>query len=266
MATAAVDAQSARTAIGRGILLLAENPPDRVRARALFESARAASDKQAAAEAYGRLGAMDEEEGAYARAFEEDRRCLALSPGGRIARNVRMRVDWLRARSEGDFVPLSRLWAVRRDPAFSRDPAVVEAFVQEAGGFPPGIVRSEARMAAAEAFLAMHRVDEAVPLLVAVHDDPRSLGTTIGLAEGNLVQARIEGGNLGEAANEVERRGALLEPDQAAKVRRLVRRRTMQRTAIAGLGAVAFTGVILALARRRRGRTAIARELDASER
>jgi hypothetical protein len=202
---------------------------------------------------------MDEDEGAYARAFDEYQSCLALSPAARIARNIRMRVDWLKARSEGAFVPLSRLWAVRRDPAFSQDPAVIEAFVREADGFPPGIVRSEARMAAAEALLAMRRGEEAMPLLVAVRDDPKSLGVTIGLAEGHIVQARLEAGKLSEAADEVDRRGALVEPRQVAQVRRLVQRRTMHRTAIVGLGLCLVLAVATAArAGRRRGVAAVA--------
>jgi hypothetical protein len=254
-----VDGQSARKALERAILLLAENPPDRDRARSLFESALLASDKQVVAEAHARLGSLDEEDGAYARAFDQYQACVALSPTGRLGRNIRMRVEWLKARSEGDFAPLSRLWAMRRDPAFTHDPAVALAFVREANGFPPGIVRSEATMAAAEALLAMHRVDEATPLFVEVRDDPRSLPMTVKLAEGHVVQARIEAGDVNGAADEVDRRGALVTPEQIAAVRRLERRRTLRRTALAGLGVyLAFAGMTVAWAGRRRDRAVFA--------
>jgi hypothetical protein len=202
---------------------------------------------------------MDEADGAPARAFDQYKASVALSPTGRLARRIRMRLEWLQSRSEGDFVPLSRLWAVRRDPAFTHDPEVARAFAREADGFPPGIVRSEARMAVAEALLAMHRGDETVPLFVQVRDDPRSLGMTVKLAEGHIVQGRIDAGKLDDAVAEVDRRGALVTPEQIAAVQRLVRRRTLGRTALAGLGIyLAFGALTAAWAGRRRGRAVFA--------
>jgi hypothetical protein len=256
----ALDAQAARKALDRGIVLLAENPPDRAGARASFESAVAASDKQVVAEAHLRLGSMDEEEGAYPRAFEQYQACAMLSPTGRLARNARMRVNWLQARSEGDFVPLSRLSAVRRDPAFVHDPAVVEAFVREADGFPPGIVRSEARMAAAEALLAMRRADQAMPLFVQVRDDPRSLGTTVALAEDHLVEASLDEDRLSEVAREVEQRKELVAPELAAKVQRAVRKRVLRDVAALVLAIdLVFAGATIAWAWLRRARAALVR-------
>lgn len=253
-----LDPQAARKALGRGLLALGENPPDRAAAQGLFESALAASDKQIVAEAHFRLGSMYEQEGAYARSFEEYQACIAASSSGRIGRNAWSRAEWLKARSEGDFVPLSRSWAVRSNPAFARDPLAVEAFVREAGAFPPGIVRSEARMAGAEALLGMDRVDEAISLFVLVRDDPRSLGTTIGLAEDHVVQALLDAGRLTDAADEVERRGALASPERVANVRRLVRRRLLRQTAIAALAAcIVYAAVSVAWAGRR-GRSGLA--------
>jgi hypothetical protein len=252
--TGAVDAQTARKAVNRGVLLLADNPPDRARARSLFESALTANDKQVVAEAHSRLGGLDKEDGAFARAFDEYQAAVALSSTGRLARNIRTRVDWLRARSEGDFVPLTRLWTVRHDPAFMHDPAAALALAREADGFPPGIVRSEARMAAAEVLHAMHRVDDAMPLFVEVRDDPKSLSMTVKLAEGHIVQARLDAGQLDDAAGEAERRASLVSPEQVAAVRRLVRRRMLRRTALAGLGVyLAVAGMMAAWAGRRRG-------------
>ena len=73
------------------------------------------------------------------------------------------RAEWLRSRSEGDFVPLTRLEKLRRDPAQSSDPAAVDGLAHDADSFPPGMVRVEARMLVSEAWLGrLHRPDDAI--------------------------------------------------------------------------------------------------------
>ncbi|MDP8999645.1 MAG: hypothetical protein M3O46_05985, partial [Myxococcota bacterium] len=152
-------ASEARAAVDMANRLLSADPPRRDEARALFDQvARSASDDgDAAAEARLRLGEIDEDEGAFAQALGHYRASFAAAPASPWALHATERIDWLRSRSEGDFVPLARLERVRRDSVIASDASAIDALAREADGFPPGIVRVEARMLVAEAWLGRMR-------------------------------------------------------------------------------------------------------------
>jgi tetratricopeptide (TPR) repeat protein len=208
--------------------------------------------------AYFRLGALEEQEGAFERALADFRACGAESPTSSFSRSARNRIGWIGARSEGEFAPLARLHRVRRDPALVDEPAALEGLASEAEDFPPGRVRAEARMFVAEAWLARtNKRDAAIALLRAVADDPSSDSMDAALARRRFVQVLVADGRLDAAADEV--RTHRVEPPLAADVRRLLRRRMLQRLALAGLlglVAVAIAAAIAAVVRARRLRAA----------
>ena len=68
------------------------------------------------------------------------------APSAPPAPGARRRATDLAARAEGDFQPLTTLERSRRSPEAARDRAAIEALAGEAGGFPDGLVRSEARL------------------------------------------------------------------------------------------------------------------------
>jgi hypothetical protein len=247
-------AAESRRAVADGSAALSAEPPRRDAARAALERAvAAADDADAVAEARWLLGKIDEDEGAFARALDEDAACVAAAPNSRWAQRASDRIDWLRARSEGDFAPLARLERVRRDPALSSDPAAVAELARDADAFPPGTVRVEARMLVAEAWLGrLHRPEDALAQLRKVRDDPKADPLTARLAERELVDALVAEGRLDEAAAEARARANRLDPRFVRQTVRLVRRRSLRWTAVGALaGFVGLAGLALARATRR---------------
>ena len=248
-------AVAAGVALERASQAQALLPTGRDEARARLErTASAGGDHEAIAEALFRLGELDEEDGAFDRAVAHDRAAAAAAPDTRWAVRANDRLEWIRARSEGGFVPLARLERVRRDPALADDPAALDALAREAESFPPGLVRVEARMLVAEAWLGrMGRPRDAMVELRRVADDPRAGPVTAALAERELVGALAAGGAVAEAAAEARAHTSLLDPRFVRDITRLLRRRWIRWGAIvvlagfAGLAALALDG-----ARRRR--------------
>jgi hypothetical protein len=160
------DAQAATTsasqlALNEALAALASVPPNRDGARRALERASTVDDDaMATSEAYFRLGVIDEEEGAFERALANQRSCMERAPYGSWARSARLRIGWISARSEGAFEPLARLQRVRGDPKLGGDRAAVEALARDADSFPPGRVRAEARMFAAEALARTKGAEE----------------------------------------------------------------------------------------------------------
>jgi hypothetical protein len=215
----------------------------------------------AAGEAVGDEGAeallqraeTDEDSGDFASALRHDRAAMAADPASVWAQRAAARIAWLRARSEGDFVPLARLEQVRRNPTLAADPGAVDGLAREADAFPPGPVRVEARMFVAEAWLGrMHRPVDALRELRAVSDDPEADPLTSRLAEREIVDALVGEGRLDEASAEATSHTDRLDPRFVKQTRALVRRRTVRRGALAELGAFALlAGVALVRALRR---------------
>lgn len=245
------EASSARDAMDEAKVDLAARPPRREAARAALQrSIQAGDDPTGLAEAYVRLATLDEEDGEFARAVERDQAAVAAAPLSRWARTAGARISWLGARSEGGFAPLVRLTHVWSDPAIGGDAGALEALAREVDSFPPGTVRGEARMFIAEAWLRrLYRADDAKRELVEVRDDPSAGSQSVLFAERDLAEELLAEGRLDESETEVRTRGAQLEPSFVARVRQLVRRRTVSRVAVCDLvafGALSAAALVLA--------------------
>ena len=229
-------ASEAQHAVDEANAALLAQPPRRDAARSALERATAAADDQAAvSEAYFRLGALDEEDQAFAHAVTEYRQCIAAGPvssGARWARNAASRTQWLSVRAEGDFAPLARLQRFERDPALAADPAALDALAHDAEAFPPGLVRAEARMLVATAWLGpLHRPRDAGDLFRRVATDPAAAGVNLRFAERGLVDALIANGEIDAASKEARAHAAQLDPELVTRLQRLQRRRTLLRLA-----------------------------------
>jgi len=169
-------------------------------------------------------------------------RAISLDPSAPFVRVARARVADLRAHAEGDFVPLTRLEKVRRNPTASRED--VETLARDAPQFPPGRVRSEAQLVVAEAF--WHRFgapDLAAQALDAALEDPSADRLTRALALNELVALERERERL-DAANALVARFPDLSPNLTAEVRRLVRRVWLGRFAWGSFSGLILLGVI----------------------
>jgi hypothetical protein len=247
---------AARQALTEAKAALGANPPNRDAARAAFERAtQADDDSTAVAEAYFRLGALEEEDRAFVRAIADQRACMAKGPTSSFARSARLRIGWMSARSEGDFAPLARLQRVRRDPALLNDPVAIQSLAADAEAFPPGRVRAEARMFVAGAWLnRMNRRKDALAELRKVVDDPSSDSQDASIAHRHLVETFLADGQIDAADREVQAHP--IDVKLGAQVRRLLRRRTLRRGALVELVAffcLAIAG--MAFVRSRRGGT-----------
>jgi tetratricopeptide (TPR) repeat protein len=225
-------ASEGQRALDEANVALAAKPPQRDAARSALDRATAATDEQAVvSEAYFRLGALDEEEEAFAQAVIHYRQSLATKPL-RWARNASNRMQWLSVRSEGDFAPLARLHRFKRDPALLVDPEAIAALARDTEAFPPGIVRAESRMLVAAAWLGpLHRSRDAIRLFRLVATDPTADGMNRRFAERGLVDALIADGQLDEAAKEAQVHARQLDPGVVTRLQRLQRRRTLLRAA-----------------------------------
>jgi len=257
-AARSASATEARTALDAANAALAVEPPRRDVARqALSRAAAANDDPPAVGEAYFLLGELDEADGAFAQAMVDDRSAIDAAPNTRWALRASDRIDWLRARSEGAFAPLTRLERVRRDPAASSDPATVDALARDLESFPPGAVRVEARMLVAEAWVGrMHRPADAIGELRQVSEDPKADPLTQRLAERELVDALVATGRIDDAAAEVTTHKNRLDPRFAKQVGRLIIRRTVRWGSLAVLVAFALlviVGLVRAGMRRKLG-------------
>jgi hypothetical protein len=238
-------ASEARRFVELAYQALSPTHPDAAAARSAAMSAIAsADDPEAVSEACFFLGQLDEDAGAFGAAIEHDRAAIAALPESTWAGRAQARIEWLDARSEGDFAPLVALERVRRDPEAADDPAVIAALAERASQFPPGRVRVEARMLVAEAWLGrLHRPDLALALLRLVADDPDADPLTARLAERDIVDADIARGALTEASAEAHAHAARLDPRFVAHVDKLVRRRVVLYVALCEIAL--FVGLTL---------------------
>jgi len=257
-------ASESQRAVDEANAALATQPPRRDVARSALERATDADDDQAAvSEAYFRLGALDEDEEAFAHAVTHYRQSLAAKPvssGVRWARNAANRMQWLSVRSEGNFAPLAQLHRFKRDPALATDPEAIAALARDTEALPPGIVRAESRTLVATAWLGLlHRPRDAVRLLRLVVSDPTADGMNLRFAERGLVDALMADGQVDAAMKEVQVHAAQLDPEVVTRLQRVQRRRTLLRAAqievVASVGFALAMGVYLH--RNRRARRAV---------
>jgi hypothetical protein len=243
-------------ALDQAKAILASEPPRRDAAReALQRATLADDDRVAVAEAYFRLGVLEEQDRAFERALAAQRACLAEAPTSGWARSARNRIAWISARSEGAFVPLARLERVRRDPGLASDPASIDALAREAETFPPGRVRAEARMFVVETWQTRPgKQDDTIAELRKVIVDPSSDSMDAFFARHHFVEALLAAGRLDEAASEV--RTHQFEPKIKVEVERLVRRRTLRWSAIAELVAAVGLAIVVVVRALAVGRSA----------
>jgi len=241
---------------------LSASPPRREAAREALSRATAANDDpRAMGEAYLMLGQLDEDDGAFAKAIDDDRAAQAAAPNTRWALRAGDRIAWIGARAEGGFAPLVRLERVRRDPSISSDPAAIDALARDLESFPPGLVRVEARMVVADAWLGRtHRIDDAITQLRQVVVDPKADPLTGRLAERELVDALASSGRLDEAAAEARTHSSKLDARFVQQMGRLTTRRAVRRGALVVLAAF---GVLALVAL---GRAAVRRSLGEAAR
>lgn len=254
-AAAAGDAQGA---LAEAHAALAAQPPQRDAARRALERAAAAEDPDAAGEAYYRLGILDEEDDELSRALTDYRRSLgakSVTAGGAFASEASKRMQWLAVRSEGNYAPLKRLNRFKRDHASSAEAEAIAALARDAEAFPPGIVRAEARVIVATAWLGpLHRVHDAVSLFRQVATDPTADGAALTAGRRGLVDALLADGHLDEAAKEIDVYASELDPDVVSRLQVLVRRRRVLFAARIAFGTfLVLAAVALGYARRKQG-------------
>lgn len=140
--------------------------------RVTLETEAESADAKQAALALFELAEMDEHDYRFASALARYDASVARDPSHRYALRARAHADTLRTHSEGDFAPYSELEHIRRDRIASRDPVALAKLAQDADGFPPGLVRVEARMLVGDTLLAQGDLIKALPLLDSVDADP----------------------------------------------------------------------------------------------
>ncbi len=233
--------------------------PEGAAAKNVETEGAGAADLFAAAEAHERAGA-------YAQAADEYERAARAAPSAPFVPRAEARARLLRAHGEGDFAPYAALEAMRADRASSDDPRALAALAARAATFPPGPVRSEARVLVAEAYAGrLHRPADALPLLDLVATDASADPLTARLALDMLVSIQLDAAELDAAQAAITRHAALADPSLAARVRTLVRRRGLHRVALAVLTATAsLLGAALVRARARGELAAAGRALRAS--
>ena len=174
-------------------------------------------------------------------------------PSSRTTPRANRRAAELRTHSEGDFAPFVRLETVRRSPRLADDPVVIDALVKDAAGFPPGKVRVEARMLAAEAYAGrLGRKDDALPLLRLVMLDPNAEVLTAREAATELVAAYVARNDFASALDIADAHGNLLQPTAARDIRRLMRRGPLRVLAGADLAALLVLALIALAGNHRR--------------
>jgi hypothetical protein len=214
---------------------------------------RAEDDARSRAETILRQAEKDDEALEFARALARYDEGRALDPGSPRAPRAEARAAMLRAHAEGDFAPYVRLERVRRDPALASDPHAIDELVRAAESFPPGAVRVEVWVLAAEAYA--HRFGrplEAEALLRRVVVDANTDKVIGQKAARDLVALYVARGDVGGAEDAVRLAGERADPQLGRDVRRIVRRRRMHVASIAvllAMGVLAAGAWLVALLR-----------------
>jgi hypothetical protein len=195
----------------------------------------------------------DDEALELGRAAGEYEEALRIDPASPKAMRAEERAKTLRAHAEGDFAPYAALERVRRSPALASDPHAVDELVRAADGFPPGLVRIDVWVFAAEAYAQrLGRPDEATRLWRRVADDPHADPIAARAAIGALVEQALGRGDL--AAAEADAARPLADDRTVSSVRRFARRRFVHRVAVASVGGVVLFAAIAIARAAQRGR------------
>jgi hypothetical protein len=188
----------------------------------------------------------DDADLAFAKALAGYDEALRLDPSAASAARAEQRGTTIRARSEGDFAPLVALERVRRDPRLAVDGRAIDDLVRAAEGFPPGLVRVEAWVLAAEAYSSrLHRADDAVLMWRRIATDPHADAVVGRAAIHSLVGHHVARGDHAAASTALALRSPV-DPDLAREVRRAARRHWLHLasivviTTVVGLAAIAI--------------------------
>jgi hypothetical protein len=200
----------------------------------------ASADPNVAADALYAMGADQDANLDFKAALASYEACAARSPSNRWTPRAIVRASSLRGHAEGEFAPLVTLERVRRDPQRANDPAAIAALARDAEGFPPGLVRVEAEMLVAEAYLGrMNRPAEGLLELRQVVADPKADVLTSRQAARELVDTMASLGDLDGAARTATELGSKLDPKVVATISRRLHRRVAHRVALGDLAAFA---------------------------
>jgi tetratricopeptide (TPR) repeat protein len=225
--------------------IAARDAGDLTSARRHFEAAAAGDDDRSAADALYLLGEMSEVALDFPAAITAYQSSAKRLPSGRYTPRAQRRASELRSHSEGGFAPLVELETLRRSPALADDPRAIDALVAHASAFPPGKVRVEARMLAAEAFAGrLHRPDDALPLLEQVATDKAAEVLMARAAAAELLRAYIAREDYARALALTETSGTLLPPTAKKDLLRAMRRRPLRMAAFADLGLLALAALV----------------------
>lgn len=178
----------------------------------------------------------------YAQALSAYRGAALADPSAPFALTARVRADDLAQHAEGDFVPLKRLNEIRRLPRAELTQRTLETFENDLEQFPPGRVRSEARLFVAAAYRE-HLGDRARAL--SAYDralaDPSTDKLNLSLALSSKVALLREAGELKAALQSMEGFAGLL-PNLQRELSRELRRSRIQIASIAWLGGLLLLG------------------------
>jgi hypothetical protein len=226
-------------------------------ARDAFERDAPSGDLETEARGLYSSGVLDEASMGFADAVTHYDASIARLPSGRYAQAAAARSRTLKAHSEGNYAPLVRLETVRRDPLLANSPEAIAALVEDAETFPPGPVRVEARLLAAEAYRGrLHRPADEIALLWQVVNDPEADIVESREAAGEIVLAEIGENDLDAAKIAQAELGTKLDTMHTSLLAHLLRRRTALAVAKPELGIVL---VLFGIALARRGAQAAAR-------
>ena len=178
---------------------------------------------------------------------------LRLDPSMAKAMRAQQRGATLRARAEGAFGPLAALEKVRRDPSLSSDPQTIDALVRAADGFPPGLVRVETWILAAEAYAnRLGRPDDALPLWRRIATDPHADKVVAAAAARALANHQLARGDYhgAESTLALEAAGGKVGSD----IRRALRRHDLHRVAVLTIGVAGVLALIAFLRAARAGK------------
>lgn len=211
-------------------------------------------DRRERAEATLKLAEAADEAFEFARAlalYDEGR---ALDPGSARAPRAEARAAMLRSHAEGDFVPFTKLERVRRTPSLSSDPRAVDELVRDAEAFPPGLVRVETWVLAAEAYAhRFSRPADADTLLRRVVVDPRTDLVVGQKAARDLVALQLARGDLAAADEAARLAGSRADPRLGRDVRRAIRRQSLHNASIVALALIVLLAARACVAAARRG-------------
>ncbi len=245
-------ADDAAVELQAGIAAREAKPPDRRAAELHLENAAKATDDRTAADALFLLGEQADDDMRFADAADLYEASAKRLASGRFTPRAQRRARELRSRAEGGFEPLRKLETLRRSESLANDPAAIDALVREAAGFPPGKVRVEARVLAAEAYAGrLKRKDDALPLLELVIDDRNAEPLTVRAAAEELLAEYLAKGDLERALALAETHSQLLPKTARKEVLRVMRRRSFRAVAWVDLGVLGLFALLAATRRDR---------------